>query len=82
VIWQASDPGRWAFIGLADPNPSGHLPVPATTGDVLAFALMLPGSLDPVEGIVDGVRVELAAVAEMLQEHKASDVLKLLARRL
>jgi hypothetical protein len=38
---------------------------------VLAFALVLPGSLDPVEGIVDGVRVELAAVAEMLQEHNA-----------
>jgi hypothetical protein len=82
MSFKPSDPGRWAFLGLADPDPSEGLPSPAMTADVLAFALVLPGSLDPVEGIVDGVRVELTALADLLQEHPASDVLKMAARRL
>jgi hypothetical protein len=80
--FEPSDPCRWAFLGLADPDPSGRLPERATTADVLAFALMPPGSPDPVEGIVNGVRVDLNALVELLQEHPASEILKMDARRL
>jgi hypothetical protein len=41
-----------------------------------------PGATDPVEGIVDGVRAELAALADVLCKQQVAGVLLLLARRL
>jgi hypothetical protein len=60
------------------------LPKGATPADVLAWALALPGSPDPVEGIVEGVRVELAALADALRvnEGLVAGSLAELARRL
>jgi hypothetical protein len=58
-----SDPARWSMLGLADPLQSPHRLEHAQTADLLAYARMLPGSKDPVEGIVDGVRMELEALA-------------------
>lgn len=53
---------RWSMVGLAYPPTS-----PPTTSDLLALALMPPGSEDPVEGIVDAVRIELLAFASVAQ---------------
>lgn len=80
--WEPSNPDRWAFFGLADPHPSGTVPVSATTGDLLVYALTLPESQGPVEGIVDAVRVKLTAVADLLGEHIVSGLLKMQVRRL
>lgn len=62
--WTPSDPTRWAHLNLADPDPAGALPKDALVADALAWALVPPGAADPVEGIVDGVRAELAGLAE------------------
>ena len=70
------------MLGLADLPSTPRMLERATNADVLAYALVLPGAADPVEGIVDAVRVELTALAPMLQERGAGDVLQLLARRL
>ena len=63
--WEPSDPSRWAHLNLADPDPAGALPKDALVADALAWALVPAGATDPVEGIVDGVRAELAALAEV-----------------
>src|SRR5689334_19380679 len=80
--WEPSDPARWAHLNLADPDPAGALPKDALVADALAWALVPPGATDPVEGIVDGVRAELAALAEVLGKQQVAGVLFLLARRL
>jgi hypothetical protein len=80
--WEPSDPARWAHLNLADQDPSGCLPQGALVADVLVWALALPGAVDPVEGIVDGVRVELAALADVLSERRVATVLLMLGRRL
>src|SRR3954467_7901716 len=80
--WEPSDPTRWAHLNLADPDPAGALPSDALVADALAWALVPPGATDPVEGIVDGVRAELAALAGVLGEQHVADTLLLLARRL
>jgi len=80
--WEPSDPTRWAELNLEDPDPSGKLPKGARVPDVLAWALVCPGAVDPVEGIVDGVRVELSALADVLTERRVADVLLMLGRRL
>jgi len=80
--WKPSDPTRWAHLNLEDPDPSGGMPKLARVPDVLAWALVLPGATDPVEGIVDGVRVELWALADVLPDRRVADVLFMLGRRL
>ncbi len=80
--WQPSDPGRWAELNLADPDPSGALPKGATIADVLAWALVIPGATDPIEGIVDSVTIELKALADLLPDRRTAAVLLLLGKRL
>jgi hypothetical protein len=80
--WEPSDPARWAVLNLADPNPTGAIPKGATVADVLAWALVLPGSDDVVNGIVDAVRLELSALADLLPDRHAADVLRVLGKRL
>src|SRR5262245_56418808 len=80
--WEPSDPARWAHLNLADPDPAGALPKDALVADALAWALVPTGATDPVEGIVDGVRAELAALADVLGKQQVAGVLLLLARRL
>ena len=80
--WKPSNPGRWAHMALEDPDPSGALPPRAMVADVLAWALVPPGAVDPIEGIVDGVRVELAAFADALGARPVSEGLRMLCRRL
>jgi hypothetical protein len=76
------NPDRWSMLGLDDPKPDASLPKDGQTADLLAFALVLPGAEDPVEGIIDGVRVELAAMAEGAPSRANADALMLLGRRL
>ena len=90
----APDAGRWAVLGLADPPlPENGMPEDATTADLLAWALCYPGSIDPIEGLLEGVRVELVALSDAYDvldprspSQKAgahlSDTLLMLARRL
>jgi hypothetical protein len=78
----SADKPRWAELGLADPDPSGQLPADAQTADVLAFGLTLPGADDPVEGIVDAVRIELYALSQEEAADPKRDVLYMLGRRL
>ena len=73
---------RWAELGLADPPEDGQLPEEGQTADLLAFALVLPGSDCPVTGIVDAVMVELSVLARVLEEHSTGDLLLLLSNRL
>jgi hypothetical protein len=80
--WEPSDPARWAVLNLADPDPTGAIPKDATVADVLARALVLPGSDDVVNGIVDAVRLELSALADLLPDKRAADVLRVLGKRL
>src|SRR5262245_21264759 len=80
--WSPSDPTRRAVLGLADPTPSGDLPQGATVADVLAWALLLPSAVDPVEGIVDAARVELRALASVLEQKPLADLLAIIERRL
>lgn len=80
--WQPSDPGRWAELNLAEPDPGGALPNGALVGDVLAWALVIPGAPDPIEGIVDAVSLELRALAELMADRRAAAVLHLLGKRL
>jgi hypothetical protein len=80
--WEPSDPARWAVLNLADPDPTGAIPKDATVADVLAWALVLPGSDDVVNGIVDAVRLELSALADVLPDRRAADVLRVLGKRL
>jgi hypothetical protein len=70
------------MFGLADPDQNGRLPDKPSTADLLIHGLVPPGAVDPVEGIVDAVRGELAALASLLQDPGAGDVLLSLARRL
>jgi hypothetical protein len=80
--WEPSDPARWAVLNLADPDPTGAIPKGATVADVLAWALVCHGAADPIEGIVDAVRLELAALADLLPDRRAADVLRVLGKRL
>ena len=57
----------WAELGLADPPLDGKLPANAETADVLSFILMPPGTVEPVEGLIDGVRLEVQAQIYHLQ---------------
>lgn len=80
--WGPSDPGRWSMLGMADPDPSGVLPKDARTAEALAWALCVPGAADPVEGILDAVRIELDAIASVLPSRPVADALNLLSRRI
>jgi hypothetical protein len=75
-------PSRWTALGLADPRPNGGIPYEAMPHDLLAYALVLPGAEDPVEGIVDAVCVELRALADTLITRQVADELVMLSRRL
>jgi hypothetical protein len=77
-----TDKPRWAELGLADPLPDASLPEQGQTADLLVYALTLPGADDPVTGIVDAVQVELRALAGMLEESGAGDLLLMLSNRL
>jgi hypothetical protein len=60
------------------------MPQRARVPDALAYALVCPGAVDPVEGIVDGVRVELAALEDALRgsHPRIADFLAQQGRRL
>jgi hypothetical protein len=58
------------------------MPKGARVPDALAWALVCPGAADPVEGIVDGVRVELSALADALGACPVADAVRILIRRL
>jgi hypothetical protein len=67
------------------PDPSGRMPMPATTPDMLVYALVLLSFTDPVEVIVDAVRIELTpieltALASLLPERGAADVILMRVR--
>jgi hypothetical protein len=79
--WKPSDPTRWSMLGLAEP-PDLSLPKRGQTADVLAYALMLRGAEDPIEGILHGVQVELEALADTLITRQVADELILLAQRI
>jgi hypothetical protein len=72
------------MLGLEDPDPTGRPLKGATVADVLAWAQMPPGSADPIEGIVDGVRIDLVALARSGHEmdDAFADMLMGYARRL
>jgi hypothetical protein len=80
--WKPSDPQRWSMLGLEDPHPTGRLPKRAKVADVLAWALIPPGSTDPIEGIVDGVCFDLAALARSGLDEVPADLLAGCSRRL
>jgi hypothetical protein len=82
VPWRASNPDRWSILGLADPDPAGRLPKGGGVADLLARAAVLPGSADPVQGIVDAVTSELVTLAEYLPDRKTADTLRMFAGRL
>jgi hypothetical protein len=73
---------RWSMLGLADGRPDERLPEQEGTADVLAAALMAPGAEDPIEGIVEAVRVELGALAALMPDREVQETLRLLCRRL
>src|SRR5262249_40282244 len=50
--------------------------------DALAYALVAPSSKDPIEGILEGVRIEMLGFAEVLGDPRVADFAGLLARRL
>jgi hypothetical protein len=82
--WKPSPVDRWSLLNLEDPDPAGEMPSKARVPDALAWALVPPGAADPVEGIVDGVRIEIAAAAEMRStgEPHLADMLTMWGRRL
>src|SRR5262249_38508338 len=80
-VFQPADPGRWAILHLCDPNPSGGSPEGATVADLAMWALCGDRPDDPVEGIVEGVRTELLALADLMGGEGAS-MFELLAKRL
>jgi hypothetical protein len=61
---EARNPCRWAHLGLANGDPTARLPEQGSTADLLIWAMVPPSATEPVEGMVDGVRVELAALAQ------------------
>jgi hypothetical protein len=77
-----TDLPRWAELGLADPLPDERMPEQGSTADLLAWALVAPGADEPIAGIVDGVRVELAALADAAPSLPVAAVLVLLSKRL
>lgn len=81
-VWHPADPGRWAALNLADPDPSGLPPRGATISDYLLWALASEGAADPIEGIIDGVRTELLGLADLAGNTPASALFRLLERRL
>jgi hypothetical protein len=82
--WKPSPIDRWSLLNLEDPDPAGEMPSKARVPDALTWALVSPGAEDPVEGIVDGVRIEIAAAAEMRStgEPHLADLLTMWGRRL
>lgn len=84
IPWEPQEPARWSLLGLRDGEPHARLPEDGSTADVLAWALVIPGATDPVEGMVDSVRVKLAALSDALQkrERHVADALHMLERQL
>ena len=80
--WERSDPTRWAHLNLSDPPENGILPRHALVPDALVWALVSPEADDPIEGILEGVKLELAALADAMEECGIASMLGLLARRL
>ena len=80
--WEPSDPTRWAHLNLADPPEAGILPGDALVPDALAWALVSPKAGDPIEGILEGVKIELTALADAMEARGVAAMLGLLARRL
>lgn len=59
---------RWIMLGLTEPDPNEMIPAKTSTTDLLAFAILCAGAEDLVEGMANGTRAELAALASMLEE--------------
>ena len=80
--WEPSDPARWAHLNLSDPPDNGILPRDALVPDAIVWALVSPEADDPIEGIVEGVKIELEGLADAMEERGIAAMLGLLARRL
>lgn len=70
------------MLGLTEPEPKEMIPAKASTAGLLAFAILCPGAEDPVEGMVNGTRAELAALALMLAEGPVANILDRRVRQL
>ena len=80
--WEPSDPTRWAHLNLSDPPEAGILPGDALVPDALAWALVSPEADDPIEGILEGVKIELTALSNAMEKRDVAAMLGLLGRRL
>lgn len=84
--WHPANPGRWAALNLADPDPTapGYPPQGGTIADGLVWAIVEPGADDPVVGIVDAVRTQLTAIAHLMGDRMGAvpDMLLSLERKL
>ena len=85
--WKPSNPGRWSMLGLPEPTDQRHhAPEYGTLAEVLAYGLVPLGAEDPVEGILEGVMLELDALGATLVtrvlSRSASEMLHLLAQRI
>jgi hypothetical protein len=78
----ATDLPRWAELGLADPLPDERMPEQGSTADLLAWALCAPGADEPIAGIVNGVRLDLAALVDVAPSLPIATTLVMLGRRL
>jgi hypothetical protein len=70
------------MLGLEDRKPDNRLPEQGSTADLLAFSLVLPGATDPVEGMIEAARVELAALAEAAPSKVMADAINLIGWRM
>jgi hypothetical protein len=80
--WKPSNPDRWVQLGLADSKPDARLPEQGSTADLLAWALTLPGAVDPIEGLIEGARLELSALADIAPTPAIAAAINFIVRRL
>jgi hypothetical protein len=83
MIQPPPDKPRWVLLGLHSANPQKLHRSP--TPDVLAYGLMTFLPHDPVYGMIDAVRIDLEAMAEVMSTLGSENTRKFLqqcARRL
>ncbi len=78
--WDGSPADRFSHLGLADHPVGGGLPPDLTVADLLAWALMAPGAVDPIDGILEGVAMELQVLAMAMPS--ASGSIDMMVRRI
>jgi len=62
----ATDFPRWAELGLDDPSRDERIPRKGQTADILMWALRVPGSTDPVKGILNAVAADFHSLSHLL----------------